>query len=260
MTLHFLAILTASNRGSSMSRSGRQRHDLERSPLVRCRSPGRGLCHRACFQSSHGRTEGWYENNVLLWNGLRTGSTGLSSRLCSAGGPVSFILMAPSGFSHKNLWGYQQVNNRLLVNVLTHWLKGRKKPEQQAKSLFRCYSRVFLLPSAGPASSVTSCSIYFFFPWVEGKAVPASFHKIHVDFFPPQNKGEHHPLLCSCEETIENNWFQSKTSASGHDLCTHPCEINRPTCLISFFSYFCVQNGFAVVRPPGHHAEESTPM
>lgn len=23
---------------------------------------------------------------------------------------------------------------------------------------------------------------------------------------------------------------------------------------------FCFQNGFAVVRPPGHHAEESTPM
>ena len=27
-----------------------------------------------------------------------------------------------------------------------------------------------------------------------------------------------------------------------------------------FFFSCVIQNGFAVVRPPGHHAEESTPM
>lgn len=33
-------------------------------------------------------------------------------------------------------------------------------------------------------------------------------------------------------------------------------------CLSSLFPtvYYHLQNGFAVVRPPGHHAEESTPM
>lgn len=30
--------------------------------------------------------------------------------------------------------------------------------------------------------------------------------------------------------------------------------------IITVMSFLCVQNGFAVVRPPGHHAEESTPM
>lgn len=148
MGLHFLAAFIAPTCDCSVSPLGWQWHNLEWSSLIRCRSPGCGLCHWARFQSSHRRTEGWYENNTWLWYGL---CAGLSSGLCCAGGPVSFVLMAPSGFSHKKLWGYQQVNNRLLVNVLTCWLKGRKKPEQQMKSLFQCYLRVSLLSSAGPA-------------------------------------------------------------------------------------------------------------
>lgn len=182
---------------SCVSPLGRQWHNLEWSSLVWCCSAGRGLCHWARFQSGHRRTEGWYENNTWLWYRV---CTGLVSGLCYAGGPVSSILMAPSGFSHKNLWGYQQVNNRLLVNVLMHRLIGRKKPEQQLKSLFQCYLRVLLLRSAGPARLL--------FHW------PMLYQPVSIKFMstssPLQNEGEHHPLLWSCEKTVENNYIVSK--------------------------------------------------
>lgn len=189
---------------SCVSPLGRQWHNLEWSSLIWCCSAGRGLCHWARFQSGHRRTEGWYENNTWLWYRV---CTGLVSGLCYAGGPVSSILMAPSGFSHKNLWGYQQVNNRLLVNVLMHRLTGRKKPEQQLKSLFQCYLRVLLLRSAGPAHLLFHWphAEHFLFPWMEGNAVSASFHKIHVDFFPLPKWGRASSIAMVLRE---NHWEQ----------------------------------------------------
>lgn len=186
-SVSWLSSLTPKH-GCCVSPLGWQWHNLEWSSLVRCRSPSRGLCHWARFQSSHRRTEGWYENNAWLWYRL---CTGLGSGLCYAGGPVSFILMAPSGFSHKNLWGYQQASNRLLVNVLTHRLKGRKKPEQQVKSLFQCYLRILLLPSAGPAHLLFQWphAEYFFSPWWKEMLYQPVSIKFMWTFFPPSKWG-----------------------------------------------------------------------
>ncbi|XP_016351567.1 histone deacetylase 4-like [Sinocyclocheilus anshuiensis] len=72
-------------------------------------------------------------------------------------------------------------------------------------------------------------------------------------------------LLCKNEKgTKEDVWERLGAKASCTLLCLFAVRLSkRLTSVLCSLSAACLthnENGFAVVRPPGHHAEESTPM